>query len=83
LVAVSVVSRVSCYHVMARSQGSDGGDGFQIGRVNEQARTADKGLYSLVDRDSLLPKNTCYNMSLTECNSGTVQKLPFWSEYYD
>ena len=51
LVAVSVVSRVSCYHVMARPQVSDRGDGFQIGRVNEQARTADKGLYSLVERE--------------------------------
>jgi len=51
LVAVSVVSRLSCYHVMARPQVSDGGDGLQIGRANEQLRTADKGLYSLVERE--------------------------------
>jgi hypothetical protein len=51
LVAVSVVSRVCCYHVMARPQVSDGGDGLQIWRVNEQSRTADKGLWSLVERE--------------------------------
>jgi len=51
LVAVSVASRVSCYHVLARPQVSDGGDGLQIGRVHEQSRTADKGLYSLVERE--------------------------------
>jgi hypothetical protein len=38
---------------MARPQVAEKGDGLQMGRVNEQSRTADKGLCGLVEREDM------------------------------